>query len=178
MNAEHLKQATLRPQDVAVLFGLHLMRHGKFTFAALGRRVRLSTGEVHASVNRAALSQLALLLPHSAPEVIGTAFREFLFHGLRFAFPAVQGGMTRGVLTGLEATSARGAVSAEALPPVWPAADGSQRGYAIAPLYPAAPLACQDDPQLHELLALVDALRVGAAREREIAIEILEHRLS
>lgn len=177
MNAEQLKQAMLKPQDVAVLFGLHLMRQQKFTFAALGRRLRLSTGEVHASVSRAALSRLALLLPQSAPEVIGAAFREFLVHGLRYSFPAVQGGVTRGMLTGLDATAAHGTVDAEALPPVWATAEGSQRGYAIAPLYPAAPAACQNDPQLHELLALVDALRVGSAREREIAIELLEQRL-
>lgn len=178
MNAEQLKQAALKPQDVAVLFAVHLMRREKFTFAALGRKLRLSTGEVHASVNRAALSRLVLLLPQASPEVIGVAFREFLVHGLRFAFPAIQGGVTRGLLTGLDATAARGAVDAEALPPVWATAEGSQRGYAIAPLYPAAPAACQDDPQLHEMLALADALRIGSAREREIAIELLEQRLS
>lgn len=178
MNAEQLKQTTLKPQDVAVLLGLHLMRHEKFTFAALARRVGLSTGEVHASVHRAALSRLALLLPQSAPAVIGAALREFLIHGLRYAFPAVQGGVSRGMLTGLQATSASAAVAEEALPPVWATAQGSQRGYAIAPLYPAAPAACRDDPQLHELLALVDAIRVGSAREREIAVELLGQRFA
>lgn len=178
MNAEPLKQATLKPQDIAVLLGLRLMQNEKFTFAGLAKRVGLSTGEVHASVRRAALSRLALLLPQSAPEVIGAALREFLVHGLRYSFPAVLGGVTRGMPTGLEATSARGSVGEESLPPVWATAEGSQRGYAIAPLYPAAPDACRADPQLHELLALVDAIRVGSAREREIAIELLELRLS
>jgi hypothetical protein len=178
MNTEQLKQTTLKPQDVAVLLALHLMRHEKFTFAALACRVGLSKGEVHASVRRAALSRLALLLPQAAPAVIGAALREFLLHGMRYAFPAIQGGVTRGMLTGLQATEARGAVEEEALPPVWAAAEGAQRGYTIAPLYPAAPHACLADPHLHELLALVDAVRVGSAREREIAIELLEQRLS
>lgn len=178
MNAGQLKQATLKPQDVAVLLGLRLMRQEKFTFAALARRVGLSTGETHASVHRAALSRLVLLLPQSAPEVIGAAFREFAVHGLRYAFPAVQGGVSRGMLTGLQATSARDAVEKETLLPVWATPEGSQRGYAIAPLYPAAPAACRDDPQLYELLALVDASRGGSARERKIAVELLAQRLS
>jgi len=33
------------------------------------------------------------------------------------------------------------------------------------------------DPRLHELLALVDALRVGRAREKSLAAEELERRL-
>lgn len=178
MNTEHLKQAMLKPQDVGVLLGLHLMRQEKFTFAALAQRVGLSTGETHAAVRRAALSRLALLLPQSAPEVIGAACREFLLHGIRYAFPAVQGGVSRGMLTGLQATAGRGAVADEALPPVWATVDGTTRGYAIAPLYPAAPAACQRDPQLYELLALVDTIRVGSAREREFAAELLERQLS
>jgi len=33
------------------------------------------------------------------------------------------------------------------------------------------------DPSLHELLALVDALRVGRAREKELALKELKKRL-
>lgn len=178
MNSERLKQAVLKPQDVGVLLGLRLMRREKFSFATLAQRVGLSTGETHAAIRRAALSRLALVLPQSAPEVVNSALREFLLHGLRFAFPATLGGASRGMLTGLQATSAGSTVIADALPPVWATADGETRGSAIAPLYPAAPEACQRDPEFYELLALVDAIRAGSARERELASELLEHRLS
>lgn len=178
MNHEQLKQPMLKPQDIAVLLTIHLMRGEKFTFASLAGRVGLSTGEAHAAVRRAALSRLALLAPASPPEVLGASLQEFLVHGLRYAFPAVQGAVSRGMPTGLAATSARSAVAEEALPPVWADAEGMQRGYAIAPLYPAAPAACRKDPRLYELLALVDAIRIGSVRERQVAIELLEQRLS
>lgn len=51
-------------------------------------------------------------------------------------------------------------------------------GRMLTPLYRNVPLAAGDDPALHELLALADALRVGRARERELAREELKGRLS
>ena len=51
------------------------------------------------------------------------------------------------------------------------------RGQGIAPLYESVPLAAAKDQQLYELLALVDALRVGRARERALAIGELESRI-
>jgi hypothetical protein len=47
----------------------------------------------------------------------------------------------------------------------------------LLPLYPKLPLAAMRDPALYELLALFDALRIGQAREREMARELLEERL-
>ena len=44
------------------------------------------------------------------------------------------------------------------------------------PLYPTVPEAALRDEKLYELLALVDALRVGRVREREIAITALKNR--
>jgi hypothetical protein len=44
------------------------------------------------------------------------------------------------------------------------------RGHSIIPLYPSVPEAALKDEKLHELLALTDALRVGRAREKEIAV--------
>jgi hypothetical protein len=41
-----------------------------------------------------------------------------------------------------------------------------------------APQAALADPALHELLALLDALRVGRSRERKLAERLLSDRLS
>ena len=51
------------------------------------------------------------------------------------------------------------------------------QGVAIKPLYRSAPRAARNSPQLYELLALVDALRTGRARERKLAEQLLEERL-
>lgn len=60
---------------------------------------------------------------------------------------------------------------------VWPYADGNVRGQSVAPLYPSVPYAASRDPKLHEFLALIDALRVGRARERNLAVEEIKKRL-
>jgi len=49
--------------------------------------------------------------------------------------------------------------------------------YAIEPLYNSVPAAAKSDSLLYEYLALVDALRIGRARERRFAEEELKHRL-
>jgi hypothetical protein len=52
------------------------------------------------------------------------------------------------------------------------------RGESFGPLYKSAPKAARQDAQLYELLALVDAIRAGRARERRLAAEMLEARLA
>jgi hypothetical protein len=59
------------------------------------------------------------------------------------------------------------------LPPVWPDPDGEVRGGSFEPLHKAVPHAARKDPRLYELLALVDALRDGRARERQLAEKAL-----
>jgi hypothetical protein len=51
------------------------------------------------------------------------------------------------------------------------------RRYAFSPLHKNVPKAALADPRLYELLALVDALRDGKARERELAARELSKRL-
>ena len=50
-------------------------------------------------------------------------------------------------------------------------------GYSISPLYKSVPKAVADDQALYEMLALVDAIRDGRARERELAVKELAGRL-
>jgi len=63
-------------------------------------------------------------------------------------------------------------------PPVWPDSSGSARGVEFSPLYKNVPAAARRDPKLYELLALVDAIRDGRTREREIAIRELTARIA
>jgi hypothetical protein len=63
-------------------------------------------------------------------------------------------------------------------PPVWPHAEGTVRGYSFSPLFPSVPMAALRDPLLYEMLALVDAIRDGRARERSIAVKELSTRLA
>ncbi len=93
-------------------------------------------------------------------------------------FLPVRGGLTRG----LETAHAVPALRAHFIydgepPPVWPDPEGTVRGQAFEPLYKSAPKAARQDPALYELLALVDAIRGGRARERRLASEMLQRKV-
>lgn len=55
-----------------------------------------------------------------------------------------------------------------------PWAKGKVRGHGIAPLYSSVPEAAGQNDNLYELLALADALRIGRARERDLAVNELK----
>ena len=60
---------------------------------------------------------------------------------------------------------------------MWPFKSGTVRGMAFYPLYPTVPEAASRNPALYELLALFDAVRGGSARERALALELLNARV-
>ncbi|HEV3070539.1 MAG TPA: hypothetical protein VGY76_03825 [Solirubrobacteraceae bacterium] len=68
-------------------------------------------------------------------------------------------------------------VAVDELPPVWPDPLGEERGLEVRPLYPAVVSLARSDPEMYELLALVDALRVGDARTRGFAGDLLRERI-
>lgn len=95
------------------------------------------------------------------------------------AFAAHLGALTRGVPT---ASTARVMVelvvsTEREVGFVWPHPAGRQCGQSVAPLIDAAPTLALEDEQLYELLALVDAIRIGSARERQVAAEAFSQRL-
>jgi hypothetical protein len=67
--------------------------------------------------------------------------------------------------------------SSEIEKPVWPDPEGAERGNAVAPLHASVPKAAKRDPHLYELLAFLDAVRIGRARERNLANDLLKKEL-
>lgn len=181
---------SLHPQDVLVILKLVANRSKRWTYADLSKNLRMSTSQVFRSVERGEASRL--LNPPTVPPPPGSGdelsrmslwpnnsnLTEFLIHGVKYAFPVERGGPTRGFPTAEAASPLNQHFPKDfPLPPVWPHATGPVRGLAFSPLYKSVPQAASDDPQLYELLALVDAIREGRAREREIAIRELTARI-
>lgn len=134
----------------------------------------LSASQVHLSLRR--LAQSRLIGDEGRP--IMRSVEEFLIHGVKYSFPARRGEVTRGVPTAQAAPPLRQHLAETSdLPPVWPSPEGTVRGTTFEPLHKTAPLAAAKDSTLYELLALVDALRDGRARERKIAERELGTRL-
>ena len=102
---------------------------------------------------------------------------EFALHGAKYAFPGVRLPLAVGVPTSHSAPAFAGVFAPGSSDFVWPHPNGSVRGIGVEPLHPAVPFAAMQDPTLYELLALFDALRVGKARERNMASERLLARI-
>ena len=159
--------------DVVVL--LKLLVDGKRkSYAELSQELGISASEIHASLRRGADAGLvdpATRLPLKRPLL------EYLLHGVRYAFPAQRGPVARGLPTAYAAPPIVAELNADDLPPVWPDPEGQTKGYAVEPLHTSVPKAARTNPKLYELLALVDTLRVGRARERKLAEQELAKRL-
>jgi hypothetical protein len=137
----------------------------------------MSPSEVHSSLRRARGARLAVFSDDRPIPNIRN-LKEFLIHGVRYVFIPDRGEMTRGIPTGHAAPPLSGKLlSSIDPPPVWPDPEGDTRGQSFSPLYRSVPIAVKNDPQLYELLALVDALRGGQTRERSIASRRLLKRL-
>ena len=168
----------LKPQDVVVLLKLVAIAQEPWTFQRLAAELSISPSETHAGVQRATAARL--LAPDGSGDVLPVlpALLEFLVHGVKYAYPPERGMLARGVPTGYAAAPLNAVITGSTdPPPVWPFAEGSVRGYALTPLYRTVPVAALRDARLYELLALVDAIRDGRARERSLAVEMLEARL-
>jgi hypothetical protein len=168
----------LRPQDVVILLKLGAHPGERFAQLVLASELGMSAAEISGGIGRAVKARLANRSPDQGAKPIYAALEEFLIHGVRYAFPAEEKAMTRGMPTAWAAPPLVDQLAAgDAPPPVWPDPNGDVRGAAVEPLYKSVPQAARRDSALYELLALVDAIRIGRARERKLAEGLLRSRL-
>jgi hypothetical protein len=165
-----------KPQDVVVALKLCCLSGEGKSFALLAAELGMSASEVHGSFRR--LTEARLLDPDTR-KIRYKALREFLRYGVPYVFPAQLRETTRGIPTAWAAPVMAGKVAVnDNEVPVWPEPEGSRKGLAVEPLYSSVPVAAKNDSALYDLLALVDVLRIGRARERAIAEKEIEKRLN
>ena len=169
----------LKPQDIVILLKLIAIGSEPWTFQRLAVELKMSQSEVHAGVRRAVAARLMSDATTASGQPVRAALLEFLLHGVKYVYPPEHGALTRGVPTGYAAPPLNKVIGGSIdPPPVWPYAQGSVRGVAFTPLYSSVPAAALQDSRLYELLALVDAIRDGRARERNFATKELTSRLT
>jgi len=139
----------------------------------LANELFISQSEVSKSLVR---SKFAGLLDKECKQVFKLALMDFLQYGIRYVFPQQPGTLVRGIPTAHSAAPLNNMIQSDENY-VWPSGKGTMRGYSVIPLYKSVVNAVQEDSHLHELLALVDAIRIGRAREKEIAVEELKKRI-
>lgn len=166
------KQIFMRPQDVVVLLKKTTAKGRNMSGKQLAAALGISQSEVSESLER---SRISGLVDSSKRKVNTQALKGFLVYGLRYAFPVVPGGIVRGIPTAASASPLKERIVQGEENFVWPSSDGTMRGQSLSPLYPSIPFAAGQDPELYALMVAADALRIGRARERDIAIELFDN---
>lgn len=168
----------MKPQELLVLLKVAAHPQSVWTYPGLAAALQMSQGEVHASVRRAVAAGLAVVTPNRRWTLVRPALLEFAVHGVRYAFPAEIGPAKRGIPTAYGAAPLNAMLNVDPNNvPVWAHPQGPAKGPSVSPIYRSAPIAALADPALHEMLALLDALRIGRQRERDLAARILRERL-
>lgn len=172
----------LKAQDCVLLIKM-LANPGKvWSQRQLSKELCISLSEVNAGIKRLLIAGLIRNDSElGSPKAITQSSLEFLIYSIKYFFPGQLGEYTRGMPTGIAAPVFEGqVVMDENLLPVWPYAKGNTKGLALNALYPSVPKAIDEHPdqEFYDILALVDVLRHGRARERKIASKLLEKKLN
>jgi len=169
------KHNGMRPQDVVVLLRILTLSTTSWQGKDLAAALLISPAEISDALRRC---QYARLLQADGRTVQRQALLWFLQHGLPYVFPAHPSGLVQGIATAWSALPELPELRAPAEPAyVWADAAGPAWGLAVSPLYPTTPAAVRLDAAWHELLALVDVLRLGTSAQRKAAHELLSQRL-
>lgn len=166
----------IKPQDIVVIAKLLAYQTDKiWSQNTIAAELCLSPSQINSAFKRlVAAGLITSYHPPSKPQPITQACEEFFLHGLKYVFSAKLDGLARGIPTSYAAPSLNDQIVVGNDPiPVWPYGEGNERGLALKPLYPSVPesVTKHPDPLFYDILTLLDAIRSGRAREKQIAMQ-------
>ena len=174
----------LRSQDVVVVLQLRAVASEAgqaWTYAGLAGATGLSASQAHASVERLKAAGLVRSDADEPLWVPAKALGTLLQHAVPlWLYPETQGppGAVRGIPTAWSGPPLSSVMQSDRVV-VWPHPQGESLGESVAPLHACVlkgacvPGHRDYNARLHEVLALVDALRLGRARDRREAMKFL-----
>jgi biotin operon repressor len=165
-----MMDSRLLPVDLLVVMKLAALASEPASLRQLEDELGLSKSAVANSVQRLRELDLVKDGPSHGRRVNKLLLRDCLEHAARWIAPAHVGDFELGLPTAHSAEPFKKEMTGDEDPVVIPLAHGPVRGRAVTPLHPLAPAAAAKDPKLYRLLAIVDALRIGRARDRQLAV--------
>jgi hypothetical protein len=168
------RNKSLKPQDVLILLKIVCLGKVPFRIIDLAHELDISPGEITMALERLRISGL---LASDKRKPNPASILEFLIHGLKYVFPAQLGTIQRGIITAYSGAKLSQKIMSDT-EYVWASEEGTSKGIAVSPLYETVPFAVLKDPKLHHLLALIDTIRIGRAREQIMARKELEKEFS
>jgi hypothetical protein len=163
----------MRPQDIVILLKVLCYGSRNWYHKDLANDLCLSTAEVSNSLQRSASSGL---IDTDKKKVRTQSLLEFLIYGIQYVFTQRPNNISRGIPTAHSHPFMKALFSSDQTY-VWPDAESDDKGLSVQPLYPGVVSAAKKDEKLYLMLALVDVLRMGKTREKEIAITKLKELL-
>lgn len=109
--------------------------------------------------------------------VADTNAHEVLTCAVKYMFPARILGGGYGLPTAWSATPMNRKIKGSGATYVWPHPGAPTHGICVEPLDYRVPVLAEHDSELGEMLTLVDSIRLGGAREREVASRLIAERL-
>jgi hypothetical protein len=165
----------LKQQDILIACKLFTLGDAEWPLRRLASSLSISLGETHAAIARGRAAGV-LGLPRGKLNVTRKKLFELATVAVPQVYYAVRGSIAAGVPAAMHAEPLKGVfpLDGKLVPLVWPGERGSVKGESLMPLYPTVPRAVEHDPDLHRLLALIDVVRVGEAKDRRLATDLLE----
>lgn len=154
-------QLALQPHDVVIA----LLYHDTpgLTVDHVAKTLKLTPSDAASSLERLKLTGILSYDGGNGLSVSPHALMEFLCHGIRYVFPATLGDNGRGLGTAYLRDVEEGENCSEAA--VWPAQDEGDYGRALQPLLTSFVDVVGRYPEVYNLLAAVDAIRLGRAED-------------
>lgn len=169
----------MQMNEIDIVVGLKLITKPDLPQTELAKQI----GSNPSQVNRAIQALLNSHLFYSMEGKLRANFYgwEKILLAIEYLFPVNVGGMVVGTPTAYGAPPISKEINPGSDPiPVWPCATGGVRGLYLEPLYSGLPKALIEypDEDLYTLLVLIDTLRIGRSREKELAKKYLEEKLN
>jgi len=160
----------LKNIDNIVIVALHLWKSRFGSQAELAEMLGISPAGLSRSLARL---DFARLITRRDLSVINLHAVEYLVHGFRWFFPARIGTRVRGLPTAHSAPPLNERISSQEVI-VWPAEFGTVTGLELKPVYHSIPALCVAHPEFYPVFSVLDSLRTGRARERELAARYIQ----
>ncbi|RYZ90280.1 MAG: hypothetical protein EOP04_04380 [Proteobacteria bacterium] len=165
----------LKPQDLIV--AIAIFSEKEWTQTSIAKSLNLPQGEVSKALSR--LEEGGLYNP-VFKRVQKDSLYDFLAHGVKYVFPGKLGKSVQGIPA---AWGVLGGIS-DSSPPVWeiPSEEARpssvQRGRALNPIHKSALNLASVNAKARSLIAAIDSVRVGKAREMNLGRDILKKELA
>lgn len=161
----------LLPQDILIMIKLALSASQDWSYNTIAYELGMSPSMAFSALKRATQARL---FDSNRKRPRRKALEEFLIHGVKYSFPPDIGSVTRGIPTAFASPALREHFSYDPEDIyVWPYPEGREKGISFSPLYKSIPEIAMQDERLYAALGLVDAIRLGRARESNLAEKLL-----